>query len=140
MRLAAVALARYERARARALRAQGAGASERARASVLRSAEGARLHEFALDVETDWRRFARGERILCLRRRRTLLALFRRAGAVASLRIPAREVALLRGTLLETAVASAHRSGLRPSWIRAALACWVGAGLLQVEPALEETR
>jgi hypothetical protein len=136
MRAAAAALARYERARARTLRAPSAMPC--ARADCLLRADGTRLLAFAFDVETAWRRFARGETPGRLRRRRTQIALFRRTGVVAALRVAPCEApllrALLRGESLQTAVDSAIAAGLRPAAIRAALEGWVGAGLLAAQP------
>jgi hypothetical protein len=138
---AAVAVARYERLRALTLLAAATSPAP-VRVGSLRRADGARLHAFELDVEAAWQRFARGERIRTLRQRRTFVAMFRGAGAVATLRVAPREApllrALLRGMRLEAAVECASAQGLRPAAIRAALERWVGAGLLRADPGLEQ--
>jgi hypothetical protein len=102
--------------------------------SRLERAVGARLVEFAHDVETGHARWLRGARPGALRARPTALALYRRGDAIVRLRVGPREVPLLRallaGETLERAVTSASRAGLRPGAIRTALESWVGAGLL----------
>jgi hypothetical protein len=131
---AAVAIARYEQSRALVARAPAA-TRERIRPGRLLRADGARIHEFDFDVEGAWARFARGETIRSVRRRLTLIAMFRRAGAVTTLRVAPREApllrALLRGARVEKAVEAAAASGLRSAAIRKALERWVASGLLR---------
>jgi hypothetical protein len=137
LRAAAAALARYERARAQALRAPAA--LRGVRPGRLIHADGARLLVFDFDVETGFARFARSQVLRTLRRRRTLVAIFRREGVAVALRVAPREAALLRellrGEPIEAAVALASDGGLRPAGIRAALEHWVGAGLLRAHGA-----
>jgi hypothetical protein len=119
----------------------GVLASDRTQASArqaavprLEPAPGARLRRFAYDVESALERHGRLQPVAAPPRVATHLAIFRRAGHVERLRVPADEApmlrALLRGEPLECAVARGVACGLDPDAIREALARWVAARLL----------
>ncbi len=100
----------------------------------LAPAPGARVLQFAYDVEAALAQFQRRQAMRAPRRRAVQLALFRRGGRVVRMRVARREVpllaALLSGAALERAVALAVGARLAPRAIGCALERWVFEGLL----------
>jgi hypothetical protein len=138
-------LARLEREisrmRVAKLRRARAGMNARNELPQLWAAPGARLRRFGFDVESALAAHERNETPAALAHGEIRLALFRRAGRVARLRVARAEApmlaALLRGDSLERAVARGVAAGLAPAAIRDALARWVAARLLYAGGAPE---